>query len=68
VEASIVKFLVAWFHHFYEEPSHQAPYNNREDGYIYVYGGSYHAEEELTEEFETVVSVEAILKAVEVIE
>jgi len=30
--------------------------------------GAYHAEEELREEFETVVSEEAILKAVEVIQ
>lgn len=41
------------------------PYNSREGGYQYIYGGPYDAETELRENFEGIVSDDVILKAVD---
>lgn len=64
-KATVVKYLVDWFHYFYEDPANETPYNSREGGYLYIKGGPYSAEEELRENFEDVVSEDAILDAVE---
>ena len=66
--ATVVKYLVDWFHYFYEDPANETPYNSREGGYLYIKGGPYSAEEELRENFENVVPEEAILEAVEEIQ
>lgn len=36
-----------WFLENYENPVHACPYNGREDGYAYIYGGPFDAHEEL---------------------
>lgn len=64
-KATLVKYLVDWFHYFYEDPANETPYNGREGGYLYIKGGPYSAEEELRENFENVVPEDAILEAVE---
>lgn len=66
--ATIVKYLVDWFHYFYEDPANETPYNSREGGYLYIKGGPYSAEEELRENFEDVLPEGAILEAVEEIQ
>lgn len=67
-KATVVKYLVDWFHYFYENPANETPYNGREGGYLYIKGGPYSAEEELRENFEDVVLEDAILAAVEEIQ
>lgn len=67
-KAAIVEKLVDWFHYFYEDPANETPYNGREGGYLYVKGGPYYAEEELRDNFEDVVSEDAILEAVDEIQ
>ncbi len=62
--ATVAKYLVDWFHYFYEDPANETPYNSREGGYLYIKGGPYSAEEELRENFEDVVPEDAILEAV----
>lgn len=64
-KSSVVKYLVDWFHHFYEDPANETPYNSREGGYLYIKGGPYSAEQELRDNFEDVVREDAILEAVE---
>ncbi|AQS83634.1 MAG: HEPN-associated N-terminal domain-containing protein [Acetobacter aceti] len=64
-KSTVAKYLVDWFHYFYEDPANETPYNSREGGYLYIKGGPYSAEEELRENFEDVVSEDAILEAVE---
>ncbi|WP_155983389.1 hypothetical protein [Nitratireductor aquibiodomus] len=67
-KATIVKYLVDWFHYLYWDPANETPYNSREGGYLYIKGGPYSAEEELRGDFEGVVPEDAILEAVEEIE
>lgn len=64
-KSTIVRYLIEWFQNFYEDPANETPYNSREGGYQYIYGGPYSAEEELRDSFEGVVSDEAIMQAVE---
>lgn len=65
---SLIKLLVEWFHHYYEDPANETPYNSREGGYLYIKGGPYNAEEELRDDFEGIVSEEAIMAAVDEIQ
>ena len=67
-KATVAKYLVDWFHHFYEDPANETPYNGREGGYQYIKGGPYSAEEELRESFEDVVAEDAISEAVKQIQ
>jgi len=67
-KATVVKYLVDWFHYFYEDPANETPYNGREGGYLYIKGGPYSAEEELRENFEDVVPEDAISEAIEEIQ
>jgi len=65
---STAKYLVEWFRFFYEDPANETPYNGREGGYLYINGGPYSAEEELRENFEDVVSEDAIMLAIDEIQ
>lgn len=38
----------AWFLENYEDPAHRTPYESKEGGYIYIWGGPYDAHEELS--------------------
>lgn len=40
-----------WFFQNYEDPVHACPYNSREGGYAYIFGGPYDADEELQGQF-----------------
>lgn len=41
----------SWFLENYEDPANSCPYESREGGYIYIYGGPYDASEVLQEKF-----------------
>ena len=43
--------LVEWFFERFEDPAHRLPYESREGGYQWIYGGPYDAREELEDYF-----------------
>src|SRR6267154_4381018 len=49
-----------WFYSDYEDPVHSCPYNAKEGGYQFIYGGPYEADEELLNEFSDIVPEEVI--------
>ncbi len=62
------EYIIGWFHSQFWDPAHETPYDGREGGYQYVYGGPYEAREELEEKFGGVVEENIIENAVEEIE
>lgn len=54
-------FMRTWFFHNYEDPAERTPYEGREGGYIYIWGGPYDAHEELGAEFGGIVP-EAVIE------
>lgn len=67
-KSRMVEQLVEWFRQYHEDPANETPYNGREGGYLYIHGGPYSAEEELRDNFEDIVSEEAIMEAVDEIQ
>ncbi len=61
-------YIIDWFHSQFWDPAHETPYDGREGGYQYVYGGPYEAREELEEKFGGIVEEYIIENAVEEIE
>ncbi len=61
-------YLLAWFHHHFEDPTQETPYNSREGGYLYIWGGPYDAREEIEAEFGSFISEQVIEDVVEEIE
>ncbi|MCG8996729.1 hypothetical protein LH435_15755 [Laribacter hongkongensis] len=49
--ASIKEQMREWFFDNFEDPAERTPYESREGGYQWVYGGPYDAEEELMQQF-----------------
>lgn len=49
-----------WFFQKFEDPAERTPYESREGGYIYIYGGPYDAAEELEEMFGDIVPEDVI--------
>jgi hypothetical protein len=43
-----IKMMRSWFLQNYEDPVERTPYESREGGYIYIWGGPYDAHEELS--------------------
>ncbi|MEZ5654278.1 MAG: hypothetical protein R3E04_00080 [Sphingobium sp.] len=43
--------MVDWFFSNFEDPVHETPYNSREGGYLYIWGGPYDATDELYQAF-----------------
>lgn len=62
------EMLVAWFRSRFEDPAQETPYNGREGGYQYVWGGPYEARDELENNFSGIVNEKVIDGAVEEIE
>ncbi|MFV0335078.1 MAG: hypothetical protein ACK5JR_13535 [Tropicimonas sp.] len=62
------EYMVHWFNGLFWDPANDTPYNSREGGYQYIWGGPYNANDELREEFEGVASEEAIEAAIEEVE
>jgi len=57
-----------WFFQNYEDPAENTPYESKEGGYIYIWGGPYNAREELSSEFCDLVPEEVIEELVEELE
>ncbi|MHA1038374.1 hypothetical protein [Enterobacter ludwigii] len=47
-----IQVMREWFYDNYEDPAESCPYESREGGYAYIYGGPYDAHEELQSMFE----------------
>lgn len=62
------RYLIDWFHHYYWDPANDLPYNSREGGYQWIYGGPYEALEVLSDEFGSDVEHELIELAVDEIQ
>ena len=60
--------VVRWFHRMYEDPANETRYDSEEGDYDYIWGGPYHAREEIVEEFGDLVSEEVIEAAVSEVE
>jgi len=50
-KANQLDVMRSWFYERYEDPANACPYESREGGYAYIYGGPYDAGEELHSEF-----------------
>ncbi|QCU74465.1 HEPN domain-containing protein [Pseudoalteromonas distincta] len=57
-----IEVMRTWFFSNYQDPVHECPYNGREGGYQYIYGGPYIAGEELSEEFANIIDDDVIEK------
>ena len=55
-----LRFMREWFLDKYEDPVQSLPYESREGGYIWIFGGPYDAHEELHEKFGDYVPEEVI--------
>lgn len=62
-----VDAMIEWFHENFEDPAEGLPYESREGGYQWLWGGPYEAEEELQRAFPE-VSEDEIASAVEQLE
>ncbi|KJS26049.1 MAG: hypothetical protein VR75_08990 [Hyphomonadaceae bacterium BRH_c29] len=56
--------IKSWFRTFFEDPAQEMPYNGREGGYLYIWGGPYTAADEIYDAFESLASKEAIELAI----
>ena len=63
-----VVHMVGWFRRMYEHPVNQTPYDGEDGKYVYVWGGPFDAHDELLDEFDGLVTEEAIQAAVSGIE
>ena len=61
-------YMVQWFHGMFEDPANETPYDGREGGYQYIWGGPYEAADELGAEFGDIVSEEALEAAIAEVE
>jgi hypothetical protein len=60
-----VEAMMGWFLENFEDPAHSLPYESREGGYQWIWGGPYDAEEELQQAFDDYATPEEIKEAVE---
>jgi hypothetical protein len=66
--ADQVPYLTHWFLTYYEDPARSTPYNSAEGGYLYVHGGPYDAQEQISKEFDGIVSERVIEQAIETVQ
>ena len=55
-----VQLMLQWFYWNFEDPAQSTPYESREGGYQFIWGGPYEASDELQARFSGVVSYETI--------
>ena len=53
-----IRMMVSWFHAHFEDPAHRTPYESREGGYQWIWGGPHEANDEVQDEFGEVVDYE----------
>ncbi|HHQ4772502.1 TPA: PIN domain-containing protein [Aeromonas veronii] len=58
-----IEEMKSWFLSNFEDPAHSCPYESREGGYQYIWGGPYYARDEIVNEFEGIAS-DAIINEV----
>ncbi|TWC20675.1 MULTISPECIES: PIN domain-containing protein [unclassified Pseudomonas] len=58
----------AWFYSNYEDPAESCPYESREGGYQFIWGGPYDAREEIDREFSDIASQSIIDEVVSELE
>ena len=62
-----IRAMVDWFHENFEDPAQETPYEGREGGYQYIWGGPFDLWEELGEAFGDQLPVEEIEVAANVL-
>lgn len=62
------EYIRHWFHRNFEDPAHETPYNSREGGYLYIWGGPYNAHEQLFDEFGSLLPEDRIAEVADEIE
>lgn len=55
-----LEVMRTWFFQNFEDPAERTPYESREGGYIWIWGGPHEAREEIEEEFQDVVPEDVI--------
>lgn len=63
-----IEVMKQWFFRSYENPAENTPFESKEGGYIYIWGGPYNAKEELTEEFYGIIPEDVINELAEELE
>lgn len=63
--ADQIEAMRNWFFENYEDPANACPYESREGGYHYIYGGPYDAHDELQEMFGDFVKLDYIEELVD---
>jgi hypothetical protein len=66
-DEEIIEQMINWFGMNYENPAEMTPYESREGGYIYIWGGPFYAREELETYFPNISEI-LIEQATEIIE
>jgi HEPN/RES N-terminal domain 1 len=64
-KATQIELMREWFYEHYEDPANSCPFESREGGYQYIYGGPYSASEVLGDLFDSYVKDEYIEDLVE---
>ncbi len=59
-EDTQLEVMKAWFFDHYEDPAESTPYETKEGGYIYIWGGPFNAFEILIEKFDGIVPEKVI--------
>lgn len=55
-----IEAMRRWFYDRYEDPANDTPYNGREGGYLFIYGGPYDPDDEIQGRFCHVVDYEVM--------
>jgi hypothetical protein len=67
-KAERLELMTGWFEENFEDPAERTPYESREGGYQWIWGGPYEARDELDGKFGDLVPETLIEEAVEIIE
>lgn len=60
--------MLEWFAANYEDPAERTPYESREGGYQWIWGGPYDASEEIRDQFEGLTSEKVIFEVIDEIQ
>ncbi|WP_296615635.1 hypothetical protein [Sphingomonas sp.] len=55
-----IQAMVDWFFENFEDPAEETPYNGREGGYLYIYGGPFEAQDYIPDAFPDATEEEQI--------
>ena len=64
-KATQLEVMRNWFYENYEDPANSCPFESREGGYAYIYGGPYDADEELQGVFGAYIKIDYIQELVD---